>query len=151
MPVEYCEQKFVEWEERIKRFSKIFNQNTEDGIRYATNGIGSLSCAYRYVQIHGAVERMGGWANFKAFVNRNAKSNYLHTKTLENFMQAMFDATSTIEVHRIQHKYHKYLKNLDLECQDSYQITKRVQREDDKLHCACQGLPDSTSGQKTES
>ena len=70
----------------MRTFKDIYNGNTEAAIKFVT-GYDERHCAYRYAHIHGAVERKGGWANFKHYVNNAAESDYLVFKQHETKIQ----------------------------------------------------------------
>lgn len=53
------------------------------GNTWLPEGMGETWKAYRYDEIHHAVEQMGGWANFSYWIKRHAASYFETSKTLE--------------------------------------------------------------------
>lgn len=53
------------------------------------SGYGESHEAYRYRQIHEAVHQMGGWANFRHWVQRHSKEDFETCKNLEEKIQAL--------------------------------------------------------------
>lgn len=79
---DYCKEEYLKYKERLSSYVEIYNNNTNEGIKYLT-GHGSQHAAYRYAKIHGAVIRMGGFANFSHYVNKCADEDYETFSKLE--------------------------------------------------------------------
>ena len=74
---DYCKEEY-------QKFKAAFGDGdiNDEGFEELT-GLKSRTCAYRYHEIHGAVIRMGGFANFSHYVNRCAETDYQVFKELK--------------------------------------------------------------------
>jgi hypothetical protein len=108
----YAEERYKEYQERMKNFSEIYNKDTNEGVKHVT-GFDSQHCAYRYTKIHGAVEMMGGWANC-AYWMQNHAANYFRTcekleKLLRQTIQQLPKEERKVRVEELD----KVLKNFE--------------------------------------
>lgn len=72
-----CKKWYQEYKKRHDENIKLLNEeNGEDKASRAITGLPRSQCVWRYLEIHGAVERMGGFANFSHYVNKCAETDY---------------------------------------------------------------------------
>lgn len=74
----YTEDCYKDYLKRMETFSERYNKNSNEAVEHATAGFNEKSCARRYVEIHGAVVLMGGWANCSYWIRNHAR-NYFET------------------------------------------------------------------------
>ena len=63
--MDICRTWYDDYQKRFKENIDLYNTNTEEFYKKIVGWPLNL-CARRYAEIHGCVERMGGWANFRA-------------------------------------------------------------------------------------
>ncbi len=78
MTSEYCEKNYKRYIAKYKdkeTWSKIYNEDRDAGCKHLT-GFGQNQCAWRYLELHGTVELMGGFANASYWITRHAASYF---------------------------------------------------------------------------
>lgn len=93
-----CKEWYEEWKKRYRQNIELWNTDKEKCCKKIT-GIPLDHAAWRYMHIDGAIDRMGGFANFRHYVNYCAEEDYLaHAKLEEENervrkgLQAMLDS-----------------------------------------------------------
>lgn len=77
-----CKKWYENYKKKHEQFIYLWNSDKEECCKKIT-GYDVGHCAWRYLKIHGAVDRMGGFANFSSYSNKSAESDYLHLEKLE--------------------------------------------------------------------
>lgn len=78
-----CKQWYKDYQKKYKDNVDLFNkEDAQDQFFVNVTGFNKQHCAWRYARIHGAVERMGGMANFSHYVNTCAEEDYKAFKNL---------------------------------------------------------------------
>lgn len=79
-----CKQWYQDYKKKYEANVNLYNkEDTQEEFFKNVTGYGKNHCAWRYVRIHGAVERMGGMANFAHYVNTCAEEDYKAFRNLE--------------------------------------------------------------------
>lgn len=78
-----CKNWYENWKKKYEEHIELWNTDKEECCKKIT-GYDTTHAAYRYMKIDGAVNRMGGWANFSDYVNRCADDDYMTFKKLED-------------------------------------------------------------------
>ena len=82
--IEICKQWYLDYKKRLAENINLYNNDQKEEFFQKVTGYDMDHCAWRYSKIHGAVERMGGFANFRHYVNECAETDYLAFEKLEN-------------------------------------------------------------------
>lgn len=113
----YTQNEFRLYQERMKDFSTIYNQDTDKAVKHVI-GFDEKHAAYRYVRVHGAVELMGGWANFSYWIQNHA-SNYFRTcEKLETLANRLINQLPKNRREEAREQLSRILKDGETESQE---------------------------------
>lgn len=113
-----CKQWYNQYKKRYDKNIELWNTDKEKCALEIT-GHNLNHNAWRMMQISGAVDRMGGFANFKHYVNKCAEEDYLSFENLEKQIKEMQEVIDEL------HHYVKILaglKGTHPEMEDSFDI-----------------------------
>lgn len=108
-----CRDWYLKWKERHNKYKDLWNTDKEECSKKITHH-GVSHNAWRMIQISGAVDRMGGFANFSHYVNKCADTDY--------------------EVFQLQNSLlRKIMKKLDMKNGDQFMLYLEIQKVLEKV------------------
>ena len=110
-----CKQWYKDYKKKYNENIHLFNTDVSKCLK-AITGMGIDSAVWRYLEIHGCIDRMGGFANFSHYVNKCAEEDYLAHRNLEKQNKELRDlltiAMPIMEVNWLGNKYFKRVNKI---------------------------------------
>jgi len=77
-----CKNWYGQYKKNYDKYIDLFDTNIHECLKEIT-GSSVNNAVWRYLKIHGAIMRMGGFANFSHYVNKCADDDYKTFEKLE--------------------------------------------------------------------